>query len=162
MASTRTLLSSESVGIACLSPSRRTKQMQTGRPAGTRTRIQRIAASAALVALTGWGCNSSQNSTGDDTPPGAPSGDTAKVGDYAKDSVLVRFRNTPTVSGLRSSLSRVKGTIEDKNQDGVYDRFSHIAKGQLAVVRVGTNSDIDAVIGEVSRDPEVLSAERNY
>jgi subtilisin-like proprotein convertase family protein len=115
------------------------------------------------LALAGWGCSSpSQDPTGsDDTaePPAAGAGTSLE---YAKDSVLVRFRTTPSVSGLRSSLSRVKGTIEDKNGDGIYDRFSHIAKGQLAVVRLDKDSDVDAAISALSRDPEIAYAERNY
>jgi serine protease len=114
------------------------------------------------IALAGWACSPSQNSSGD--PPGNDdTGGQASTAEFAKDSVIIRFRNTPTKSALRSgSLARVKGTIEDKNNDGIYDRFSHIAKGQLAVVRLDKTADIDAVIAELSQDPEILYAERNY
>jgi subtilisin family serine protease/subtilisin-like proprotein convertase family protein len=118
---------------------------------------------AALVALAGWGCSPSQNTTDGDEPGDDQTGggSTAKL-EFAKDSVLVRFRTTPTVAGLRSSLSRVKGSIEDKNNDGVYDRFANLAKGQLAVVRLDKNSDVDAVIAQLRQDPAVAYAERNY
>ncbi len=116
---------------------------------------------AALLALTSWGCSPSQSSGGDD--PGDGSGG-AKADDheYARDSVIVRFRTKRSASNLRSSLTRVKGTIEDKNNDGVYDRFSHLAGGQLAVVRLDKNSDVNAAIEQLRDDPEILYAERNY
>jgi serine protease len=132
----------------------------------TRPRLTTIVGGAALLALTGWGCGSSQNSGGDDDSPGDATGGTgggqASTPEYAKDSVLVRFRTTRTAATLRSSMSRIKGTIEDKNKDGVYDRFSHIARGQMAVIRLDKNADVDAAIDELRQDPEILYAERNY
>ncbi len=94
-----------------------------------------------------------------DNPRGGQAANKAK---YAKDSLIVRFRNTPTASNLRSSVARVNGTIEDKNNDGVYDRFSHIASGQLAVVKLGAGADVNDAIEELRKDPEILYAERNY
>ncbi len=139
--------------------------MQLRRRSRTRSRLTTIFGGAALLALAGWGCNSpSQNDEGDDdTADDTPVGGQGAL-EFAKDSVLIRFRATPTVSGLRamSSLAQVKGTIEDKNNDGVYDKFSHIAKGQLAVVRLDKNSDVDAVIAQLKSDPEIAYAERNY
>ena len=114
---------------------------------------------SALLALAGWGCNSSQDPDPDPNPTGGQAANKAK---YAKDSLIVRFRNTPTASNLRSSVAQVNGTIEDKNNDGVYDRFSHIASGQLAVVKLGAGTDVDDAIEELRKDPEILYAERNY
>ena len=131
---------------------------------GQRSRnSQRLAAAligSALLALTGWGCNSSQDP--ESNPPRDTTGGQSKTAAYAKDSVIVRFRTTPTASNLRSSVARVNGTIEDKNNDGVYDRFSHIASGQLAVVKLGAGSDVDDAIAELGKDPNILYAERNY
>ncbi len=117
---------------------------------------------AALLALTSWGCSPSQSSGGDDPPEGSGGGAQADTHEFAKDSVIVRFRTVRSASNLRSSLSRVKGTIEDKNNDGVYDRFAHLAGGQMAVIRLDKNSDVDAAIEVLRKDPEILYAERNY
>jgi serine protease len=117
-----------------------------------------VVGSAALIALASWGCNSPQGSADGDKTPGNPDA----TAEFAKDSVIVRFRNTPNASKLRGSLSKVKGTIEDKNGDGIYDRFAHIAKGQMAVIRLDKNSDVDRAIEQLRADPEVLYAERNY
>ncbi|HTE54307.1 MAG TPA: S8 family serine peptidase [Kofleriaceae bacterium] len=138
--------------------------MQLRRRSASRQRIATILGGAALAALAGWGCSPSTKSgdgdqAGDDQSGGQ--GGAASL-EFAKDSVIVRFRTTPTASGLRSSLTRVKGSIEDKNNDGVYDRFAHLAKGQLAVVRLDKNSDVDAAIAQLRQDPEIAYAERNY
>jgi serine protease len=132
-------------------------QMQLGR-SRSKSSLTKILGSAALLALTSWGCNSPQGSNdGDETPNGPDA-----TAEFAKDSVIVRFRTTPTNSKVRSSLSRVKGTIDDKNGDGIYDRFAHLAKGQLAVIRLDKNSDIERALEQLRADPEVLYAERNY
>jgi serine protease len=133
-----------------------------GRRTGTRPRLATILGGAAMLALTSWGCSSPSQSSGDDPGDGQGGGAQADQHEYARDSVIVRFRSKRSASNLRSSLTRVKGTIEDKNNDGVYDRFSHIAGGQLAVVRLDKNSDVDAAIEELRKDPQILYAERNY
>jgi serine protease len=82
--------------------------------------------------------------------------------EYAADSVIVRFRETPTPSKLRASLGRVRGTIEDKNNDGIYDRFSHIAGGRLAVIHLSAGQGVEAAIKELRKDPNIRYAEPNY
>jgi len=123
--------------------------------------------SAILLALAGWGCGPSPGSTGDDDPvqagqPPAGGKDGQGSARYAKDSVIVRFRTAPSASTLRKSMARVNGTIEDRNGDGVFDRFAHLLGGQLAVVRLADHADVDAAIAALRQDPDVLYAERNY
>ncbi len=114
----------------------------------------------ALAAVASWGCGSpSHEASVDKPPPVQPAA--AKV-EFAKDSVIVRFRTAPTATAARSSVSKVKGTIEDKNKDGIYDGYSHIANGELAVIQLDKSISVDQALKQLRSDPAVLYAEPNY
>jgi subtilisin-like proprotein convertase family protein/subtilisin family serine protease len=123
-------------------------------------RFSKLFAGLAVAAMTTWGCGSPPQNSNPDPQPGAQTSG-SKVA-FAKDSVIVRFRNTPTVASARSSLSRIKGTITDKNNDGVYDAYAHIAGGSLAVVQLDKSVTVEKALAQLRSDPSVLYAEPNY
>ncbi len=144
------------------------KTLQQPTRSGTGRRLVGVFGGAALLALADWGCTPSGDSSRDDqeSPPEeralkAP-GEPAKLAERAKDSVIVRFRNAPAVANLRGTMARARGTIEDRNSDGIYDRFAHIANGRLAVIRLDAGVEVEEAIAELRRDPEILYAEPNY
>jgi subtilisin family serine protease/subtilisin-like proprotein convertase family protein len=126
-------------------------------------------AGAALLALTGWGCGSE-----DAQQPPAPAGETpqqkppgVRAVEYSPGSVIVRFKDTDDAAGLASvrasSLARIKGTFEDKNGDGVYDRFANVDRGgHLIKVDLDRSVTVEAALAELRRDPAVAYAEPNY
>jgi len=120
-------------------------------------------AGAALLSLAAWGCAPTDEvgeGTGALTEASAAAPGAAN--EYAKDSILVRFRSTPTATARLSSLSRVQGSIVDRNSDGVHDAFANLASGELAAVRLGPGVDVETAIAELRKDPSVLYAEPNY
>ena len=123
-------------------------------------RFSKVIAGLAVAAMTSWGCASPPQNSNPDTQPGVQTNG-SKVA-FAKDSVIVRFRSTPTVASARSSLSRIKGTITDKNHDGVYDAYAHIAGGSLAVVQLDKSVTVETALAQLRSDPAVLYAEPNY
>jgi subtilisin family serine protease/subtilisin-like proprotein convertase family protein len=143
----------------------------------TGSRVTAIIGWAAALAIAGGGCGASEDQTAGDPsagdpsagePPGAAPEDSGGAGaqaapaEYAKDSVIVRFRSAGSATNLRHATARVRGTVEDRNGDGVDDRFAHIAGGQLAVIHLDGATDVDIAIAQLRRDPAVLYAERNY
>ncbi len=125
------------------------------------TKLSTMLAGAALLSLAAWGCTPSDEvneASGALTQPSAAPPGT----EYAKDSVLVRFRATPTVTARLGALSRVQGSITDKDGDGVHDAFANLANGELAAVRLGPGVDVETAIAELRKDPSVLYAEPNY
>jgi subtilisin family serine protease/subtilisin-like proprotein convertase family protein len=116
---------------------------------------------ALLLGSVGWGCGRSE-----ELVPDRSSTNSAALVDHAhgymKDSVIVRFRAAPTAPFARTLATRVKGAIEDRNDDGIDDRLEHIANGKLAVVRLGDQVDVATALDELRKDPTVLYAEPNY
>ncbi len=135
----------------------------------TKTRsIRSFLACAALVSIASWGCNSPTDKLDTETPaspeakppinlipaPGAP--------EYLKDSILVKFRASPSATAVKSAMAQIKGTFEDKNKDGIYDRFSHIANGQLALVQLDKSMTVEEAVAALNKDPAVEYAEVNW
>jgi serine protease len=123
-------------------------------------------AGAALAALLGWGCNTPNESpagTSDGSEVSPPPPVSGAI-EYARDSVIVRFKAVPGAVQLRSSaIARVKGSFEDKNRDGVYDRFSHIDRtGQLMKLDLDKTVSVEAALELLRKDPSVQYAEPNY
>jgi subtilisin family serine protease/subtilisin-like proprotein convertase family protein len=114
-----------------------------------------------LVAIAGSGCAPANNHAVDDSPERS-AGAQAQMQGYAKDSVIVRFRATPALSLVRGLATRVNGTSNDRNQDGVDDGMAHIANGELALIRLGGQVSVDAALEELRKDPAVRYAERNH
>ncbi len=95
---------------------------------------------AALLGLTGWACSPSDSTPDEPAPDQA--GEKAAPAAYAKDSVIVRFRGAGSATTLRRTSALVRGTVKDANDDGVDDRFTHIANGQIAVIRLDGQRDV--------------------
>jgi subtilisin family serine protease len=125
------------------------------------TTLSTMLAGAALLSLAAWGCAPSDEVN--ETSGALAAASAAAPGtEYATDSVLVRFRATPTASARLGALSRVQGSIADKNGDGVHDPFANLADGELAAVRLGPGVDVPTALAELRKDPSVLYAEPNY
>ncbi|HWM87256.1 MAG TPA: S8 family peptidase [Kofleriaceae bacterium] len=135
--------------------------MQTSRSKKTTPQLSSILAGA-LLSLAVWGCSPSSD-LGEDqrSVEGAP-GQVIAAAEYAADSVLVRFRSAPSAPDRSLSVARVGGSIEDVNRDGIYDRFSQLASGELAVVRLDRGVAVEDAIAALRSDPAVLYAEPNY
>ena len=133
-----------------------------------------LLAGAAALALAGWGCNSSSSeqsgessrtadqvgSGSDNAVAGKPQA--AKI-EYAPDSVLVRFKSGASSLRLRSmALASVNGSMEDKNGDGTYDRFSHVdPSGTLAKIDL-RGMAVERAIEILRKDPSIQYVEPNY
>ncbi len=120
---------------------------------------------AVLLGSVGWGCGRAEDSIFD--PSFDPSATSSAPGvdqpqGYARDSVIVRFRAAPSAPFARTIATRVKGAIEDRNNDGIDDRLGHIANGKLAVVHLDSQVDVGAALDELRKDPNILYAEPNY
>ncbi|MEZ4359016.1 MAG: S8 family serine peptidase [Kofleriaceae bacterium] len=82
---------------------------------------------------------------------------------YATDSVLVRFKDSGSARNRASILSRIKGSIQDLNKDGVYDGFANIDKyGNLAKIDLDKSVTVEAALELLRKDPTVKYAEPNY
>ena len=127
----------------------------------TRT-IQALKRSSAAIALAIAACGTPTTGTPpiDDDHPQLPPGQKL---DWSTDSIIVKWKAAPlSAASTQSALARVRGTIEDKNKDGVYDRFASLAKGQLAVIDLAKGVTPDEAIALLKNDPTVAYAERNW
>ncbi len=97
-------------------------------------------------------------------PPGegAGSAGAAATAEHATDSILVRFRSTEATERRRGSLTAIAGTIDDPDGNGIDDRFALVSDGQLALVRLDGDIDVQDAIARLRRDPAVLYAEPDY
>jgi serine protease len=99
-----------------------------------------------------------------DQQPGDQQPPTSRSAEYAKDSVIVRFAETAGNPQARASLlSRVGGTIRDKNGDGFFDGFANLAKnGALAKIDLQKGRTVEEALEILRKDPAVAYAEPNY
>ncbi|MBB1269684.1 S8 family serine peptidase [Shewanella sp. SR44-3] len=81
---------------------------------------------------------------------------------YAKDSILVVYKDNVTNYERSSAQRIVGGTLRDVNRDGVDDQFKHLMGGKLAQISLRKGADIQAAIKMISKHPAVKYAEPNY
>ncbi|MEJ7599196.1 MAG: S8 family serine peptidase [Kofleriaceae bacterium] len=127
----------------------------------TRT-ISLLRRSSAAIALAIAACGNPTSGTPpiDDDHPQLPPGQKL---DWSTDSIIVKWKAAPlSASSTQSALARVRGTIVDNNKDGIYDRFSSIGKGELAVIDLAKGVTPDEAIALLAGDPTVAYAERNW
>jgi serine protease len=136
-----------------------------------------LLAGAAALALAGWGCNSSSDPQSEQSGPsetadqvGAAGKDiapsffqTGKI-EYAPDSVLVRFKEGASSLRLRSLvMESVNGSMEDKNGDGRYDRFTNVdPSGRMAKIDLAKTMSVERAIDLLRNDPAIQYVEPNY
>ncbi len=130
------------------------------------SRLPSLLAGTTVMALASWGCNSSSEPTptpdtnNDTNIPSAPA---PQPTTYATDSVIVRFKDKAGERSRASILSRVKGSIKDANNDGVYDGFANIDKyGRLAKISLDKSVSVEAALELLRKDSTVQYAEPNY
>ncbi|WP_413731313.1 MULTISPECIES: hypothetical protein [unclassified Shewanella] len=56
--------------------------------------------------------------------------------DFDNASVIVKFKETAKKADRKQLMAQFGASFKDKNNDGVDDRFRHIAKGRLAELTV--------------------------
>ena len=121
------------------------------RKLGKEKRIaNRVYVCAALLAVAGWACDATpaaESQVGDDTPTVNPDVENQLAKhEYRKDSILVKFKDAPTSKSAHQALKGLEVSIDDKNKDGVYDRFAHLANGRLAVVELDKSVSVEEAL----------------
>lgn len=87
----------------------------------------------------------------------------AAAAEYDRHSVIVKFRETPSVDSTATrTLDGINATIQDDDGDGIDDRFGHIAGGRLALVEFDDSENIDDVLAALRRRDDVDYVERNW
>jgi serine protease len=129
---------------------------------GSRRRLPSMLAGSAVLALATWGCNSSSD------PSPTPVDTTGSIDklptttgtnklEYAPDSVIVRFKDTGGATNRSSVLSRIRGSIKEKNQFANIDKY-----GNLAKVDLDKSMSVEAALDLLRNDPSVVYAEKNW
>jgi serine protease len=133
---------------------------------GTSLRSLRAVVGTSLLAMAAWGCTfNGDPGPSWDPEPGKPlPPPRVSNAEYAKDSVLVRFKAGASSRQLRaSSLARIGGTMRDRNNDGIYDGFANLtADGSLAKIELDKKTSVEAALKALRADPSIQYAEPNY
>lgn len=126
---------------------------------------------AAVLAVGGWACQPPDRTLdrddradpGASTPAEVP-GKATDTAERKEGSVLVRFRAGEITAAARFAVARrVAGRIEDRNGDGVFDRFANIdPSGNLVQIELAPTMSVARALEELRRDPSVLYAEPDY
>ncbi len=86
----------------------------------------------------------------------------AKSPEYAKDSLLVMYKDNATAAERAQARQLVRGVMTDKNGDGIDDKFKTLFDGKLAKLTLRKGVDIEKAVKIISRHPAVKYAEPNY
>ncbi|MCL2912492.1 S8 family serine peptidase [Shewanella corallii] len=86
----------------------------------------------------------------------------AKSPEYAKDSLLVMYKDNATAAERAQARQLVRGVMTDKNGDGIDDKFKTLFDGKLAKLALRKGVDIEKAVKIISRHPAVKYAEPNY
>ncbi|MFG0450122.1 S8 family serine peptidase [Shewanella sp. YQ_9] len=81
---------------------------------------------------------------------------------YAKDSILVVYKDNATKEERTAAQRLVRGTLRDANADGIDDKFARLLDGRLAKLNLRQGADIEQAIKMISSHPAVKYAEPNY
>ncbi|MBV7314110.1 S8 family serine peptidase [Shewanella sp. NIFS-20-20] len=81
---------------------------------------------------------------------------------YDKDSILVVYHDNTSKSERLAAQRLVRGYMQDKNSDGIDDKFSALMNGRLAQISLGRGGDVKQAIKMMSAHPAVKYAEPNY
>ncbi len=82
--------------------------------------------------------------------------------EYAKDSILVVYKKDANQKQKDYARRSIRGLMDDKNSDGIDDKFARLMDGRLAKLTLGKGMDVMAAIKRISRNPAVEYAEPNY
>ncbi|MCL1035866.1 S8 family serine peptidase [Shewanella submarina] len=86
----------------------------------------------------------------------------AKSPEYAKDSLMVMYKDNATAAERAQARQLVRGVMTDKNGDGIDDKFKTLFDGKLAKLTLRKGVDIEKAVKILSRHPAVKYAEPNY
>ncbi|MGI2258832.1 S8 family serine peptidase [Shewanella sp. GXUN23E] len=86
----------------------------------------------------------------------------AKTASYETDSLLVMFKDNASAAERAQARQLVRGVMQDKNADGMDDRYKTLFGGKLARLSVKKGVDIEQAAKILSRHPAVQYAEPNY
>jgi serine protease len=138
---------------------RRSKTRPSSRRAAISTLIW---LGTSIAILAGPGCGRSEDSSLGPATSQAMRG-SSQV-EYEPHSVIVRFKEAAGLPAQRASaLARVGGSFEDKDGDGVYDRFSNLGRsGRLMKLDLAHSISVEHALAELRKDPAVEYAEPNY
>jgi subtilisin family serine protease/subtilisin-like proprotein convertase family protein len=81
---------------------------------------------------------------------------------YDEHSVIVKFRDTVSVSSVGDALSAVGGKFEDRDFDRKDDRFTHVAGGRLALVELEGKFSAKDAMARLAKHPAIEYVEPNY
>ncbi len=81
---------------------------------------------------------------------------------YDKESIIVVYKKGTNQKERDYARRSIRGFINDKNLDGIDDRYSMLLDGRMAKLKLARNTDIMAAIKEISKNPAVEYAEPNY
>ena len=89
---------------------------------------------------------------------------TVTIDGFAADasSILVKFRNGPSLASMQNALDLVAGKFEDKNKDLRDDRFQAVAGGRLAELALDPAVSVKDALALLSGHPAIEYAEPNY
>ncbi|WP_299003880.1 S8 family serine peptidase [uncultured Shewanella sp.] len=82
--------------------------------------------------------------------------------EYVKDSLIVVYKDNATTAERLSAQRLVRGTMQDRNADGVDDKFARLLEGKLARLALRQGADVKKAIKIISQHPAVKYAEPNY
>ena len=133
-----------------------------------RAKQHSILACAALLAVASWACKSPPKADLEVEQPDNGFTDSKaypkdKAGnEYIPGSIIVKFKDTPTPKAANNFLASIKGSIEDRNGDGIYDRFATVANGRLALIELDAGVSTEEALAQLHKDPAVEYAHLNH
>ncbi|GAB4562576.1 MAG: S8 family serine peptidase [Haliangiales bacterium] len=82
--------------------------------------------------------------------------------DYDASSIIVKFRDSPSVASASDVAASVGASFQDENRDGRDDRFANVANGRLAKLDLSAGVSVEAALVDLSGHPAIEFAEPNY
>lgn len=118
----------------------------------------------ALAATVGAGCGHPEDATKGQPTASSSSSSSPLELEHEPGSLIVRFKEEAGLSAARTNaLARIRGSFEDRDGDGRYDRFSNLDRGGLLMkVDLEPSVSVKEALAELRDDPAVEYAEPNY
>jgi serine protease len=141
-----------------------TRNVLRPRNAGRMPALPSLLAGVVLLMTASWGCNSSseRSPNSGEEPDNAAAPGRHGHRDYAPHSVLVRFKDAGPAQVRSSVLAGIKASFEDRNHDGIYDRFANLDQPGLMKLDLDPSMSVEAALERLRKDPTVQYAEPNY
>ncbi|GAA4356484.1 S8 family serine peptidase [Kangiella marina] len=85
-----------------------------------------------------------------------------KLPEYDPSSIIVKFKSNVGKDNRKQLSKSFGASFKDKNNDGVDDRYRHIAKGRLAQLKLPKGADPKTYVEQLKHNADVEYAELNY